>query len=350
MKIAQVAPLIESVPPRLYGGTERVVSYLTEELVRQGHNVTLFGSGDSITRAELVASVPRALRSDPAVRDFAPYCVLQIEHVRQRAADFDIIHFHNDFMHFPLIRGAFAADVLTTMHGRLDLPEYKLLFREFNNAPLVSISNFQRLPLEDVTWAGTVHHGLPANVCRFNPSPQGDYLAFLGRISPEKRPDRAVEIARRAGVKLRIAAKVDVVDQAYFRTQIEPLLADPCVEFVGEIGEHEKSDFLGNAQALLFPIDWPEPFGLVLIEAMSCGTPCIAWRCGSVPELIEQDVTGCIVDSIESAVDAVQRVAALDRRAVRARFEHRFSVERMAKDYLAIYQSLSGRQCDPIAA
>jgi glycosyltransferase involved in cell wall biosynthesis len=341
MKIAQVAPLIESVPPRLYGGTERIVSYLTEELIRQGHEVTLFASGDSQTGAELVATVPNALRLDPVVRDYAPYSVLQIEHVRRRANEFDVIHFHSDFLHLPLVRATMPDRVVTTMHGRLDLPDYRALFAEFDDAPLVSISNHQRNPLSGAHWVGTVYHGLPAEVCSFNPAPRGDYLAFLGRISPEKRPDRAMEIARRAGAKLKIAAKVDNADQEYFRTRIEPLLSQSHVEFIGEIGEDRKSELLGNAQALLFPIDWPEPFGLVLIEAMSCGTPCIAWRAGSVPEVVDHGVTGFVIDSLDAAVDAVGRIAMLDRRAVRAKFEQRFSAERMARDYLDVYARIA---------
>jgi glycosyltransferase involved in cell wall biosynthesis len=350
MKIAQVAPLIESVPPQLYGGTERVVSYLTEELVRQGHDVTLFASGDSQTAAKLVASVPRALRLDPAVADYLPYTVVQLEHLRQRADEFDVVHFHSDCIHLPLSRALLPGRIVTTMHGRLDLPDYQLLFREFADTPLVSISNHQRTPLPNCNWAGTVYHGLPANVCPFQPRPTGDYVAFLGRISPEKRPDRAIEIARRAGVKLKIAAKIDVVDEAYFRREIEPLLSQAHVEFIGEIDERHKAEFLGNALALLFPIDWPEPFGLVLIEAMSCGTPCIAWRAGSVPEVVDDGVTGFIVDSLDGAVEAVKRAARLDRAAVRARFEQRFSVERMAKDYLEIYRQVAERTLRRAAA
>ena len=350
MKIAQVAPLIESVPPRLYGGTERVVSYLTEELVRQRHNVTLFASGDSQTTAHLLACVPKALRLDASVQDRAPHAVLQLEQVRQRAHEFDIVHFHNDFAHFPLTRAALPTRIVTTLHGRLDIADYKPLFAAFIDAPLVSISEHQRRPLEGVNWAGTVYHGLPEHVCRFNPNPSGDYVAFIGRISPEKRPDRAIDIARRAGVKLRIAAKVDPVDEAYFRGYIEPMLSDPHVEYIGEISETEKSTFLGNARALLFPIDWPEPFGLALIESMSCGTPVVAWHCGSVPEIVDDGVTGFIVDSIAAAVDAVDRIPMLDRRAVRARFEQRFSAERMAKDYLAVYSRLIERRSTSLAA
>jgi glycosyltransferase involved in cell wall biosynthesis len=334
----------------LYGGTERVVSYLTDELVRQGHDVTLFASGDSQTNAKVVPSVPTALRLNPAVTESLPYAVLQLEHLRQRADEFDVIHFHSDYVHLPLARSLLSGRTVTTMHGRLDLPDYQALFAEFCDTPLVSISDHQRRPLPRANWVGTVHHGLPTSVCRFEPNPRGDYLAFLGRISPEKRPDRAVEIAARAGVPLRIAAKVDAADQQYFRTCIEPLLRQPHVEFVGEISEAQKAEFLGNARALLFPIDWPEPFGLVLIEAMSCGTPCIAWRAGSVPEVVDHGVNGWIVDSIASAVEAVKAVRLLDRRLVRQRFEQRFSAEQMARQYLKIYCELAKRRIERVAA
>lgn len=351
MKIAQVAPLIESVPPQMYGGTERVVSYLTEELVRQGHDVTLFASGDSQTKARLVATVPQALRLNPSVKESLPYSVLQLEHVRQRLDEFDVVHFHSDYIHLPLARSLASDRTLTTMHGRLDLPDYQALFAEFRDTPLVSISDHQRTPMPGANWVGTVYHGLPPTVCRFRPQPRGgEYYAFLGRISPEKRPDRAIEIAARAGVKLKIAAKVDAADQEYFRARIQPLLTQPHVEFIGEITELEKPRFLGNAQALLFPIDWPEPFGLVLIEAMSCGTPVIAWRAGSVPEVVDHGVSGWIVDSVEAAVDAVRRVPLLDRREVRARVDDRFCVERMARDYLNLYQRIATGKIDRVAA
>jgi glycosyltransferase involved in cell wall biosynthesis len=338
MRIAQVAPLAESVPPRLYGGTERVVSYLTEELARRGHDVTLFASGDSRTSAELVATVPRALRLASRAEDFLPYAVLQLEEVRKRCEDFDVIHFHTDLIHLPLARALFGNRAVTTAHGRLDLPQLATVFAEFSDSPLVSISNDQRTPLLHANWVGTVYHGLPPDVCPFNPRPNGDYWAFVGRIAPEKRPDRAIEIAARAGMKLKIAAKIDAADLEYFHDRIEPLFAQPHVEYIGEIDEQEKAEFLGNAQALLFPIDWPEPFGLVLIEAMSCGTPCIAWQTGSVPEIVENGINGRIVSSIEEAVDAAQRVRLLDRRAVRASFERRFTAERMVENYLTIYE------------
>jgi len=350
MRIAQVAPLAESVPPRLYGGTERIVAYLTEELVRLGHQVTLFASGDSVTAAHLHPIVDTALRLVPGVKDAHVFNLLQLEAVRARAHEFDVIHFHTDYLHFPLLRELGLTNTLTTLHGRLDLPGYPEMFARHRGNPLVSISNAQRRPLPHANWAGTVLHGLPRDVCRFSSSPRGDYLAFLGRISPEKRVDRAIEIARRAGLKLRIAAKIDAVDREYFETRIKRLFAQPHVEYVGEIGERDKCEFLGQARALLFPIDWPEPFGLVMIEAMSCGTPCIAWREGSVPEIITEGDNGFIVDSIESAVAAVQRVAQLDRGRVRASFERRFTADRMTQDYLEIYRRLPQRRSEKAAA
>jgi glycosyltransferase involved in cell wall biosynthesis len=342
MKIAQIAPLVESVPPRLYGGTERIVSYLTEELVRQGHEVTLFASGDSVTAAKLVRCSDMALRLNPLVREPLPYHILMLEEVRARAAEFDVLHFHIDLLHFPLIR-EFADRTVTTLHGRLDLPDLVPFYKKFADVPVVSISRSQRAPVPPINWIGSVPHGLPRDHLPFVARPQGGYLAFLGRISPEKRPDRAIEIATRAGMRLRIAAKVDKADQAYWDELIAPMIAAHAnVEFIGEIGESEKAEFLGNATALLFPIDWPEPFGIVMIEAMACGTPVIAFRCGSVPEVVDDGVTGMIVDSVEKAVDAVGQIAAFDRAVVRARFEDRFTVERMAEDYLAIYRQLAG--------
>ena len=350
MRIAQVSPLIESVPPRLYGGTERIVSYLTEELVRKGHDVTLFASGDSQTSAKLVAAAPQALRLDPSIQDPLPYIALQLEQVRRRAADFDVLHFHTDLIHLPLVHALFGARAVTTLHGRLDQSPYAAMFSECADAPLVSISDAQRAPIAWAKWLGTVYHGLPPSVCEFEPRPRGDYLAFLGRMSPEKRPDRAIEIAARSGVKLKIAAKVDERDLPYFREHVQPLLAHRHVEFVGEIGERDKAAFLGNARALLFPIDWPEPFGLVLIEAMSCGTPCIAWRTGSIPEVVDDGVTGFIVGSVDEAARAVARLGLIDRYAVRTRFKRRFSVERMANDYLRIYAQLDEIDADRAAA
>ena len=339
MKIAQIAPLIESVPPRLYGGTERVVSYLTEALVELGHEVTLFASGDSITTAQLVPCVRAALRLDPKVKDPIPYYMLMLDRVRQQADDFDILHFHIDQFQFPLFR-PIANRTVTTLHGRQDLPDLLPLYLGFSDMPLVSISNHQRRPVRRANFVETVYHGLPLNVLRPLARPSGDYVAFLGRISPEKRPDRAIAIARALGVPLKIAAKVDRVDEVYYREQIEPLLAGSDVEFIGEINEHQKAEFLGNARALLFPIDWPEPFGLIMIEAMACGTPVLAFRCGSVPEIIENDVTGVIVETMDEAIAALPRVMTLDRKKVRHRFEQRFSAARMAKDYVQVYRSI----------
>ncbi|HET6518726.1 MAG TPA: glycosyltransferase family 4 protein [Geminicoccaceae bacterium] len=339
MKIAQIAPLFESVPPKLYGGTERIVSYLTEELVRQGHDVTLFASGDSRTAARLVSCRHEALRLDPTVRDWIPHHMVMLEQVRRRADQFDVLHFHVDLLHFPLFR-AIGRPTVTTLHGRLDLPDLEPFYREFSDMPLASISWDQRRPMPPVNWVGTVHHGLPATLYPFYPFPEGGYLAFLGRICPEKRPDLAIEIAKRAGMRLRIAAKVDRVDEAYFREVIRPLLDDPLIEFVGEVGEGDKAAFLGNARALLFPIDWPEPFGLVMIEALACGTPVIAFRRGSVPEVIDHGVSGWIVDDLDGAVEAVCNVGRLARPRVRRRFEQRFTAERMAGNYLAIYEEL----------
>ncbi|HEY6024828.1 MAG TPA: glycosyltransferase family 4 protein [Pseudolabrys sp.] len=339
MKIAQIAPLMESVPPRLYGGTERIVSYLTEELVGLGHEVTLFASGDSITAANLVPCVPKALRLDPSVRDTIPYYMLMLDRVRQRLDDFDILHFHIDQFHFPLFR-PIAGRTVTTLHGRQDLPDLHPLYLGFSDMPLVSISNAQRRPIPSANFAGTVHHGIPAQLHRGTAEGRGGYLAFLGRISPEKRPDRAIAIARAAGIPLKIAAKVDRADAIYFKNQIEPLLDGGGVEFIGEINDHQKSQFLGDARALLFPIDWPEPFGLSMIEAMACGTPVLAFRCGSVPEIVEDGITGAIVETMDEAIAAVPRVIALDRKKVRQRFDQRFSATRMAKDYVGIYRSL----------
>jgi glycosyltransferase involved in cell wall biosynthesis len=341
MRIAQISPLMESVPPRLYGGTERIVSYLTEELLRQGHEVVLFASGDSQTGAELVCCVPEALRL-AQVSDALPYHILQLEQLRQRAGEFDIIHFHTDYLHLPLSR-TLDCPIVTTMHGRVDLPDYPLLFEEFKNTPLVSISNHQRRPL-NANWQATVYHGLPANLYAFPLTPAPSYLAFLGRICPEKGPARAIEIAKRAGIPLKIAAKVDRVDQTYFEREIRPLLDHPLVEFIGEIDERRKQDFLSGAHALLFPIDWPEPFGLAMIEAMACGTPVVAWREGSVPEVLDHGVTGFIVDDIDTAVAAVRRIPSLSRQNVRRVFEKQFSAERMARDYINVYETLTGQE------
>jgi glycosyltransferase involved in cell wall biosynthesis len=341
MKIAQVAPLFERCPPRLYGGTERIVSYLTEELVRQGHDVTLFASGDSRTSANLVRCSDMSLRLNPAVKDSLPYHLIMLDQVRRQADKFDVLHFHVDLHHFPLMRDL-ADRTVTTLHGRLDLPDLKPFYAAFPDYPLVSISEAQRRPMPSVNWAATVPHGLPRNLLPATLRPLGDYLAFLGRISPEKRPDRAIEIAARAGLPLKIAAKIDAVDREYWDDRIAPLVeAHPNVEFVGEIDERQKAKFLGNARGLLFPIDWPEPFGLVMIEAMACGTPVVAFRHGSVPEVIDDAVTGFVVDDVAEAAAAVKRLGEIDRAKVRATFERRFTAERMARDYLAIYRSLS---------
>jgi glycosyltransferase involved in cell wall biosynthesis len=347
MKIAQIAPLIESVPPKLYGGTERVVSYLTEELVRQGHDVTLFASGDSVTSAELVPCSGAALRRGGRCLDPLPVSVMMLDRICRRMDEFDILHFHTDFLHYPLVRDR-GIRALTTLHGRLDLPDLHPLYRHFSDLPVVSISYHQRRPMPPVRWAGNVYHGLPLDLLPFSAKGAGGYLAFLGRICPEKRLDRAIAIALRAGLPLRVAAKVDPVDRDYFESEIAPLLDHPLIEFIGEIGERDKGEFLGGARALLFPIDWPEPFGLVMIEAMACGTPVIAYDCGSVREVVEPGLTGFIVGGVEEAAAAVANVGALDRRLVRRRFERRFSVERMAREYVGIYTSLAPSR--PVAA
>lgn len=340
MKIAQIAPLYEAVPPRLYGGTERVVAHLADALVEQGHEVTLFASGDARTRAALVATRGQALRLDPAnlKSDLASHLSM-LHEVRCRADEFDVLHFHIDMLHFPLFEDM-AARTLTTLHGRLDIADLADTYRRWRDYALVSISDDQRQALPDASWYATVHHGIDATSYRFNGSPRGDYLAFLGRISPEKRPDRAIAIACAAGVPLRIAAKVDNVDRDYFEREIRPLLDHPLIEYIGEIGDEDKSEFLGHARALLFPIDWPEPFGLVMIEAMACGTPVVAWRCGSVPEVIDPGVTGLVVDNMAQAVDAVAAVRGLRRSRVRAVFEQRFTAEAMATRYVQLYWQL----------
>ena len=340
MRIAQVAPLFESVPPKLYGGTERVISYLTEELVRFGHEVTLFASGDSQTKAKLVAACPQALWHDENCRETLPHHVRLMDLVFQDASRFDVIHFHCDYLHFPLLR-RYPCRSVTTLHGRLHIPDLQRLFDEFAEVPLVSISNDQRRPIPWANWQATVYHGLPRDLHTFRERP-GDYLAFLGRISPEKRLDRAIAIARQVGRKLRIAAKIYPEERDYFHQAIQPLLHEcrTWVEFIGEVGGQEKDEFLGNALALLFPIDWPEPFGLVMIEAMACGTPVIAWRHGSVPEVIEDGVTGFVVDSLEEGVQAVERIGSLSRHACRRIFEERYDAARMAQDYLEVYRRL----------
>lgn len=339
MRVAQVAPLFESVPPKQYGGTERIVSYLTEELVRQGHEITLFASGDSETAAHLVPIVPRSLRLDEACIDSLAHHVLMLQRVADRAGDFDVLHFHVDYLHYPLSRLHRWAHV-TTLHGRLDLPDLVPLYREFDDMPVISISDAQRRPLPWADWQRTVYHGLPEDLYGLQEEP-GDYVAFLGRISPEKRVDRAVEIARRAGIPLKVAAKVDAEDRQYFEAEIEPLFDAPGVEYIGEIGEMEKNEFLGHARALLLPIDWPEPFGLVMIESFACGTPVIAYPYGSVPEVMEDGVSGFMVESIDEAVDALARVDRISRPGCRRYFEAHFTVARMVQDYLGVYRHLA---------
>ena len=337
MKIAQVAPLTEAVPPQLYGGTERVVAFLTDELVRAGHDVTLFASGDSRTSARLVASWPRALRLDGTNDGVSPH-ILMLEDVLQRASEFDVIHFHIALFHFPSARRLTVPHV-TTLHGRLDIQQFAPLYREFSDLPVVSISDAQRDPLPDARWIATVHHGLPSDLLAFRAEPDG-YLAFIGRISPEKRVDRAIAIATACGLPLRIAAKVDPAERDYFERDIRHLFDNPLVEFIGEIGEAQKSAFLGGARALLFPIDWPEPFGLVMIEALACGTPVVAFRGGSVTEVIDEAVTGFVVDNMADAIEATRRVHLLSRQQCRRTFERRFNVSRMAADYVAVYEDL----------
>jgi glycosyltransferase involved in cell wall biosynthesis len=344
MRIAQVSPLMEAVPPKLYGGTERIVAYLTDELVAMGHEVTLFASGDSTTTARLVPGFPRALRLDPAVRDHVAPLLAMLEDVARRAAEFDIIHLHCDYLGFAVLRRT-RTPFLATLHGRLDLPELRLLYRAFPDVPVVSISDAQRQPLPEARYVATIHHGLPEGLLRPGPG-RGGYLAFLGRISPEKGPERAIRIAAAAGLPLRIAAKVDPADREYFACQIAPMLAQPYVEYIGEIAEHQKSEFLGNALALLFPIAWREPFGLAMIEAMACGTPVIAMGNGSVPEIVTEGVTGFIVADEAAAAAAVRRAPLLDRARIRRVFESRFTARRMAQDYVRVYRQLTARRKD----
>jgi glycosyltransferase involved in cell wall biosynthesis len=344
LKIAQISPLYESVPPKMYGGTERVVSFLTEELVAQGHDVTLFASGDSQTAARLVPGSKTSLRLSGNCVDHLAHHIAMLDDVMRLAPEFDVIHFHIDYMHFPLSRYC-ALPSVTTLHGRLDLPDLAPVYKRFSDAPVVSISLAQRKPLPRANWVANVHHGLPADLLTFQPNP-GDYLAFLGRISPEKRVDRAIEIARRAGMPLKIAAKIDPVDRAYYESTIKPLLDDPSIEFIGEIGEDKKSEFLGNAYAYLFPIDWPEPFGLTMIEAMACGTPSIAFNCGSVPEVMHEGLTGFIVDDMDQAVAAVEKISSIERTACRNVFEKRFTATRMAEEYVDLYQSMASTAVD----
>lgn len=347
MRIAQVAPLYESVPPKLYGGTERVVSYLTEALVEAGHDVTLFASGDSSTAARLVPGCPKSLRlNNYECQDQLAHHFVMLEEVLERADEFDVIHFHIDYMHFPLSRLSGLLH-LSTLHGRLDSPDLVPLYRKYKNMPLTSISLNQRTPLPWVNWVGNVYHGLPADLLPLGDG-RGKYLAFLGRISPEKRVDRAIEIAKHLNMPLKIAAKVDKADRAYYEAEVKPLLSTPNVEFIGEINEQQKGDFLGNAYAYLFPIDWPEPFGLTMIESMACGTPTIAFKCGSVPEVISNGVSGFIVETIEEAVDAVRKAANFSRAACRAEFMSRFSAPIMAQQYVKLYEaSIAAKSAAP---
>ena len=338
MRIAQVAPLYESVPPKLYGGTERVVSNLTEALVQMGHEVTLFASGDSVTSARLIPGCPKSLRLNEECIDQIAHHFVMLEEVMERLDEFDIIHFHCDYLHYPLSKLS-GVPHISTLHGRLDFPDLFPLYRKYKQMPVVSISQYQRKPLPWINWIGNVYHGLPLDLLSPGDG-SGKYLAFLGRISPEKRVDRAIEIATRLGMPLKIAAKVDPKDRAYYEREIKPLLDRPNVEFIGEIGEHQKAEFLGKASVYLFPIDWPEPFGLTMIESMACGTPTVAFRCGSVPEVIAEGVSGFIVKDLDQAVKATEEALGLDRAACRRDFETRFSATRMASDYLKLYEAV----------
>jgi glycosyltransferase involved in cell wall biosynthesis len=334
---------MESVPPRLYGGTERIVSYLTEELVKLGHDVTLFASGDSVTSAKLVSCVPNALRLDPKICDVIPYYMLMLDRVRRQSHLFDILHFHLDYLHFPLFRDL-SSRVLTTLHGRQDLPDNKPIYIGFDEMRLISISNSQRVPISNANFAATIYHGLPGTDLKLTLRPQGGYLAFLGRIAPEKGPETAIQIARSAGIPLKIAAKIDRVDEQYFQERIAPLLDQPGIEFIGEINEHQKAEFLGQALGLLFPIDWPEPFGLVMIEAMACGTPVLAFDRGAVAEILEDGKTAIVVQSKDEAIERLPHLLMLDRRQIRRGFERRFSVQRMASDHVRLYQEVLSRK------
>jgi glycosyltransferase involved in cell wall biosynthesis len=347
MRIAQVAPLIESVPPKHYGGTERIVSYLTEELVRAGHDVTLFGSGDSVTSARLIAPTRRSLRKNERCKDPMAREVILIDHVVEHAREFDVIHFHTGYLHFAVSRHLPVPHV-TTLHGRLDMLDLVRVFDRFRDVPVISISDSQREPVPWANWQATIYHGLPNDLFRFYPD-RGDYLAFLGRISPEKGADRAIEIAKRVDMPLKIAAKVDRADRRYFKRVVEPLLNDPHVEWIGEISDQHKNEFLGNAYALLFPIDWPEPFGLVMIEAMACGTPVIAYESGSVSEVMEDGITGFVVRERGEAAEAIGRVTNLSRARCREVFETRFTATRMADDYMEVYEQMVHRTAEEYA-
>lgn len=344
MKIAQIAPLFEAVPPKLYGGTERVVHYLTEALIEQGHEVTLFASGDSVTKGRLISNVKEALRLNKNCVDPLAHQIVQMEEVVERAGEFDILHFHIDFLHYPFT-SCLQTPCITTLHGRLDIPDLQSVYNKFPHQHVISISDNQRKPLPQANWAGTVYHGLPLELLKMGIG-KGNYLAFIGRISPEKGVEKAIEIAVRSNHKLFIAAKVDKVDQHYFEREIKPLLDHPLIEFIGEINEEQKKAFLGDAKALLFPINWEEPFGIVMIEAMACGTPVIAFNRGSVPEVIEEKVSGFIVNNTEEAIEAVSEIHKLSREKIRNAFEQRFTAARMAKDYVSIYQSLVDKMND----
>lgn len=339
MKIAQIAPLFESVPPKAYGGTERIVSYLTEELVKQGHEVTLFASGDSKTSAKLVSHVEESLRTNIGVQDTLAHQIAQLQDVAEHAHEFDLLHFHTDYLHFPT-SATLEKPNLTTLHGRLDIPDLVYVYHKFKKQPLISISNAQRklMPV-DVNWLGTVYHGIPTDLYRKGEE-NGDYLAFVGRISPEKRPDRAISIAKEAGMKIKIAAKIDKEDKTYYETMISKLMEQPHVEFLGEIGEEKKGELIGNAKALLFPIDWPEPFGITMIEAMACGTPVIAYNHGSVPEIISDNENGFIVEGSEGALHALEKIHLIDRQGIREIFEQKFSAKVMASNYVEMFERL----------
>ena len=344
MRIAQVAPLFERVPPKTYGGTERVVSYLTEELVDQGHEVTLFASGDSVTKARLIAPCPESLRLSANSRNEMIHHVVQLQMVQERLREFDIIHYHTDFFHYPLSRINKSIQ-LTTLHGRLDNPDLQNLYNTFPDMPLVSISDSQKKPLSQAGWLKTVYHGLPKDLYDFHEK-KGEYLAFLGRICPEKGIEKSIELAKQTGIPLKIAAKVDEADAVYYENVVRPQLDHPLIEYVGEIGEKEKNEFLGNALCLMFLIDWPEPFGLVMTEAMACGTPVVALNRGSVPEILDNGISGIVIDSPEQARQAIMDVATIDRQRCREKFEERFSVQRMTSDYLELYHQLTGRKED----
>jgi glycosyltransferase involved in cell wall biosynthesis len=348
MRIAQVAPLFESVPPKLYGGTERVVSWLTEELVSLGHEVTLFASGDSMTHARLVPGCEQSLRLDPGCVDQLAHHFVLMEQVLRQKNDFDIIHFHVDYMHYPLSQREHYAHA-TTLHGRLDIPDLVPLYEVYGGIPVISISNAQREPLPHLNWQGTVYHGMPVDTYKFHRT-GGNYLAFLGRTSPEKGLDAAIQIAKAVGMPLKIAAKVDKADQEYFDTVIRPAIENSDAEFLGEIGYPEKNEFLGNAAALIFPISWPEPFGIVMIEAMACGTPVVAYPFGSVPEVVADGVSGYLVSDQASAVEAIKNIDRIDRKKVRKHFEQHFTADRMALDYLKIYEKIVGRKKGPLTA